>query len=50
MRSRFFTRSERLILLFFFVYKQNFVLKDCSEFATHLIDLVELAYETIGKR
>ena len=24
--------------------------KDCSEFATHLIDLIELAYETMGKR
>ncbi|CAF3670140.1 unnamed protein product [Adineta steineri] len=27
----------------------DFSHEDCSEFATHLIDLVELAYETIGK-
>ncbi|CAF4829872.1 unnamed protein product, partial [Rotaria socialis] len=27
----------------------DFSHEDCSEFATHLIDLIELAYETIGK-
>jgi hypothetical protein len=27
----------------------DFSHEDCSEFATHLIDLVELAYETLGK-
>lgn len=27
----------------------DFSQEDCSEFATHLIDLVELAYETLGK-
>ncbi|CAF3727151.1 unnamed protein product [Rotaria sp. Silwood1] len=27
----------------------DFSHEDCSEFATHLIDLVELAYETVGK-
>ncbi|CAF3618525.1 unnamed protein product, partial [Rotaria sp. Silwood2] len=27
----------------------DFSHEDCSEFATHLIDLAELAYETVGK-
>ncbi|CAF4418838.1 unnamed protein product [Rotaria sp. Silwood2] len=28
----------------------DFSHEDCSEFATHLIDLAELAYETVGKK
>lgn len=51
MRRRFFSRSSKIF--FCFSSKKNIFVrssKDCSEFAIHLIDLVELAYETIGKK